>query len=236
MDRLSPAEMECLRRLSTCVVASSIERFGVRLPNTGFANSTIRAIFEDRPPVLGYAATARIRTSEPPMEGRGYYEHTEWWNHILNIPAPRMVVIEDLDIPAGAGALIGEVQTHILMKLGCVGMVTNGTVRDLDLVEPTGFQMFASGVAVSHAYAHVFDFGGKVSVGGLEVRPGDLIHGDLHGVQTIPLEIAAAVSQMAQNVMKRRQQLIGLVHSKDFSVETLRKAIQETEDFAKWKS
>src|SRR5271165_4624443 len=103
-DRLSPAEMECLRRLSTCVVASSIEKFGVRLPNTGFANSTIRSIFEDGPPVLGYAATARIRTSEPPMGGHSYYEHTEWWNHILSIPAPRIVVIEDLDKPPGVGA------------------------------------------------------------------------------------------------------------------------------------
>jgi len=230
---LSPAEMEPLRRLSTCIVASSIERFGVRLPNAGFADSSIRSIFEDRPPVLGYAATARIRTSEPPMEGHSYYEHTEWWNHILSIPAPRIVVIEDLDKSPGLGALVGEVQTHILLKLGCVGLVTNGTVRDLDLIEATGFEVFASGVAVSHAYAHVFDFGGKVSVGGLEVRPGDLIHGDRHGVQTIPLEIAAAVPQMAQAVMKRRQQLIGLCQSGDFSVERLRTAIQETEDFAK---
>jgi regulator of RNase E activity RraA len=230
---LSPAEMEPLRRLSTCIVASSIERFGVRLPNTGFANSSIRPIFEDRPPLLGFAATARIRTSEPPMEGHSYYEHTEWWNHILSIPEPRVVVIEDLDTPAGLGAFIGEVQTQILLKLGCAGMVTNGTVRDLDLVEATGFEMFASGVGVSHAYAHVFDFGCKVSVGGLEVRPGDLIHGDRHGVQTIPLEIAAAVPQMAQAVMKRRQQLIGLCQSADFSIEKLRRAIQETEDFAK---
>jgi 4-hydroxy-4-methyl-2-oxoglutarate aldolase len=230
---LSPAEMEPLRRLSTCIVASSIERFGVRLPNTGFADSSIRSIFEDRPPVLGYAATARIRTSEPPMEGHSYYEHTEWWNHILSIPAPRIVVIEDRDNPPGLGALVGEVQTQILLALGCVGLVTNGTVRDLDLIEATGFEVFANTVAVSHAYAHVFDFGGKISVGGLEVLPGDLIHGDRHGVQTIPLEIAAAVPQMAQNVMKRRQQLIGLCQSADFSIEKLRTAIQETEDFAK---
>lgn len=229
---LSPAEIEPLRRLSTCIVASSIERFGVRLANTGFANSSVRAIFEDRPPLLGYAATARIRTSEPPMGGHSYYEHTEWWKHILSIPEPRVVVIEDLDKPAGLGAFIGEVQTHILLKLGCAGMVTDGSVRDLDLIEATGFGVFASGVAVSHAYAHVVDFGGKVSVGGLEVRPGDLMHGDRHGVQTIPLEIAAALPQMAQAVMRRRRQLIGLCDSADLSIEKLRAAIQETEDLS----
>jgi 4-hydroxy-4-methyl-2-oxoglutarate aldolase len=232
MDRLSEAEMEALRRLSSSILASSIERFGVRLPNTGFADSTIRSIFEDSPPTLGYAATVRIRTSEPPMEGSSYYRSTTWWNHILSTPEPRIVIVEDLDHPPGRGAFAGEVHAHILMALGCVGLVTNGTVRDTNVIEPTGFQMFAGGLAVSHAYAHVFDFGGKVSVGGLEVRPGDLIHGDRHGVQTIPLEIAAAVPHIAKRIMKRRQELIGLCHSADFSSEKLRAAIQETEDFA----
>jgi len=233
MDCLSAAEMESLRRLSSSVLASSIERFGVRLPNTGYADSTIRSIFEDRAAVLGYAATVRIRTSEPPMEGPSYYRDTTWWNHVLSIPEPRVVVIQDLDDPPGRGAFIGEVHAHILLALGCIGLATNGTVRDSNLIEPTGFQMFASGLAVSHAYAHVVDFGGKVAVGGMQVRPGDLVHGDRHGVQTIPLEIAAKVPRVAQAVMKRRQQLIGLCHSADFSIERLRTAIQETEDFSK---
>ncbi len=232
-DYLTPAEMEALRSVSGSVLASSIEGFGVRLPNTGLADSTIRSIFEDRPPVVGYAATVRIRTSEPPMEGRGYYRRTEWWNHVLSIPEPRIVVVEDLDDPPGRGAFVGEVHAHILMALGCVGLVTNGTIRDSNLIEPTGFQMFASGLAVSHAYAHVFDFGGKVSVGGLEVRPSDLVHGDLNGVQTVPLEIAAKIPHAAQAILKRRKQLIGLCHSANFSIAKLRTAIQETEDFAK---
>ena len=233
MECLSPAAIEPLRRIRGSVLASSIEQFGVRLPNTGFADSTIRSIFEDRPAALGYAATVRIRTSEPPMEGRSYYRSTAWWNHVLSTPEPRILVVEDMDDPPGRGALAGEVHAHILLALGCVGLVTNGAVRDTDLIEPTGLHMFARGLAVSHAYAHVFDFGGKVSVGGLEVQPGDLIHGDRHGVQTIPLEIAAAIPQMAEKIMKRRQELIGICDSVDFSVEKLRTAIDKAEDLAK---
>jgi len=231
-DCLSVAEMESLRRLSSSVLASSIERFGVRLPNAGYADSTIQSVFGDRPAGLGHAATVRIRTSEPPMEGHNYYKDTSWWNHVLSVPEPRIVVVQDLDDPAGRGAFVGDVHAHILLALGCVGLVTNGTVRDTNLIEATGFQMFASGLTVSHAYAHVVDFGGKVSVGGLEVRPGDLIHGDRHGVQTIPLEIAARVPQVAQAIMKRRQELIDLCRSTDFSIERLRAAIQETEDIS----
>lgn len=164
----------------------------------------------------------------PPMVGHGYYyERTDWWNHILSIPSPRVVVIEDVDKPAGLGAFIGEVNANILLALGCVGMVTNGSVRDLDNVELTRLQMFAGSVSVSHAYAHVFDFGSPVEVGGLKIRPGDLIHGDRHGVQTIPLEIAESVPAAAHEIQQSRQRLIGLCRAGDFSLEKLRKAIQE---------
>lgn len=217
-------------KLSTCVVASAIETFRVRLPNTGFADSSIRCMFGEHPPIAGFAATARIRTANPPMEGHGYsYERTDWWKHILNIPAPRIVVIEDMDDPAGLGAFVGEVNASILQALGCEGVVTNGAVRDLDEVRASGFQMFAGNVSVSHAYAHVFDFGGPVRVGELVIRPGDLLHGDRHGVQTVPLEIAAHVPGMANNILRRRKHLVELCRSAGFSPDSVRAAIHGTE-------
>lgn len=88
--------------------------------------------------------------------------------------------------------------------------------------------MFAGNVSVSHAYAHIFDFGCAVEVGGLEVRPGDLIHGDCHGVQTVPLEIAQEVPEAAREIRQRRQHLIGLRRSADFTLEKLRQAIRDT--------
>ena len=228
---LKPAQLEQLRRLTTCVVASAIETFRVRLPNTGFADSSIRCIFEGQPAMAGYAATARMRSSNPPLEaGKSYdyYDRTDWWNNILTIPAPRVIVIEDVDNPPGLGAFIGEVHANILLALGCAGIVTNGAVRDIPDIRPTEFQMFAGNVAVSHAYAHVFDFGGTIEVGGLRVQPGDLIHGDCHGVQTIPLEIADKVPAAAREVRRRRQDLVGLRRSADFTTDKLRQAIRDT--------
>src|ERR1700722_9771094 len=227
---LTPVQLGQLRALTTCVVASAIETFRVRLPNTGFADSRVRCVFDEHSPIAGYAATARIRTSSPPMEGRGYsYARTDWWSHILSIPAPRIVVIEDLDQPAGLGAFVGEVNANILLALGCEGLVTNGAVRDVNEVRLSGFQMFAGDVSVSHAYAHIFDFGGPVKVGGLIVRPGDLLHGDRNGVQTIPAEIASQVPDMAHRIIRRRQRLVGLSKSTDFSLDIIRNAIEERE-------
>jgi 4-hydroxy-4-methyl-2-oxoglutarate aldolase len=226
-NRLPPALLEQIGRLSTCVVANAIETFDVRLRNAGFADSSVRCIFEEFPPMVGYAATARIRTTDPPMEGHSYYERTDWWNHILTIPTPRVVVIEDMDSPPGLGAFIGEVHASILAALGCVGLVTNGAVRDVPGVRGAGFQMFARNVSVSHAYAHVFDFGGTVDVGHLKVNPGDLIHADRHGVQTVPAEIAGQIPLAAQEIQEKRNHLIEQCRSADFSVEKLRQAIRE---------
>jgi len=228
---LRPGNLEQFRRLTTCVVASAIETFHVRLPNTGFADSRIRCIFPDQPSMTGYAATARMRSSHPRMESGktyDYYDRSDWWNDILSIPPPRVVVIEDVDNPPGLGAFVGEVHANILLALGCVGIVTNGAVRDLPDIRPTEFQMFAGNVSVSHAYAHIFDFGCKLQVGGLQVQPGDLIHGDCHGVQTIPFEIADRIPAAAREVRQRRHQLIALRRSEDFTVEKLRQSIRDT--------
>jgi 4-hydroxy-4-methyl-2-oxoglutarate aldolase len=163
------------------------------------------------------------------MEGRSYYDRTEWWNELLKVPAPRVVVIEDLDDPAGVGAFVGEVHSRILQTLGCVGLVTNGGVRDLPSVRKAGFPMFAGNVAVSHAYAHVFEFGGRVEIGGLKIERGDLIHADLHGVQTIPAAIADKLPAAAQDILEKRKLLINLCKSPDFTLARLRQKVKEIE-------
>jgi len=229
--RLTPAQLDELRQINTCVTASAIETFGVRPFNAGFADPSIRCQFKELPPVVGYAATAHIRSSRLPIDRRGYfyYDRREWWNQILTIPSPRIVVIEDLDEPAGLGAFVGAVHAHILQALGCVALVTNGSVRDITDIHETGFQLFASNVVVSHAYSHVIDFGSTVYVGGLKIAQGDLVHGDLHGLHTIPLEIADKVPTMAREILKRRKRLMDLCRSADFSVEKLQQLVKEEE-------
>jgi regulator of RNase E activity RraA len=224
-----PPHLEQLRSLSTCVVASAIETFGVRLRNNGFSDSRLHCMFPELPAAVGYAATARLRGSDPPMEGHSYYDRGDWWNSLLKIPAPRIVVIEDADSTPGLGAFIGEVHANILLALGCVAVVTNGAVRDLPDVRKTGLQLFAGNVSVSHAYAHVFDFGGTVEIAGLAVRPGDLIQGDMHGVQTIPREIAARVPAKALEIINARKELIRLCRSTDFSIAEFIRKVKELE-------
>jgi 4-hydroxy-4-methyl-2-oxoglutarate aldolase len=218
-------DFDALRRLDTCTVSNAIEAFKLRLRNAGFANSRVRCVFEDLPPMVGYAATARLRSGEPPITG-SYHDRTDWWNSILRVPAPRIAVLQDLDEPPGVGAFLGDMQAAILRALGCVGYVTNGAVRELPRVRDMGLHLFAGNVAVSHAYAHIFDFGSPVSVGGLEVCPGDLLHGDRHGLLTIPKEIAAEIPPVAARLREAEQRVIDLCRSQEFSVEKLRQVLK----------
>jgi len=220
-------ELDALRQLDTCMISNAIETFDMRLRNTGFADASIRCMFEDAPPMVGYAATARLRSGEAPVAGRRFRDRTDWWNSILEIPAPRIVVLEDMDQPAGVGAFVGDAHAAILMALGCVGYVTNGAVRELPGVHKLGLQLFAGNLTVSHAYAHIFDFGSTVKLGGLEVRPGVLLHGDRHGLLTVPREIAAEIPPVAARLRNTEQKVIDFCRSAEFSVDKLRQVIEE---------
>jgi len=165
--RPTPEQIEALRQIDMSTLANAIEVFGVRLRNEGFEDSTIHCLFGSTPPMVGYAVAARIRRSNPSPTGHTYFERTDWWNHTLNTPAPRVFVMQDVDERPRFGAFLGEVHTNILKALGCAGAAPNGAVRDLPAVEALGVPLFAGGVDVSHAYAHFIDFCGEVEVGGL---------------------------------------------------------------------
>jgi regulator of RNase E activity RraA len=144
-----------------------------------------------------------------------------WWRYVASMPEPRVLVIEDVDEEPGAGALVGELHAVIGLALHCIGYVTNGAVRDLTAVEALGFHLFAGSVAVSHKYAHVCEFGVPVEIGGLKVFPGDLVHGDRHGVHTIPLSIASDVPAMASQILSEERELKEFCRSPQFSLQGL---------------
>lgn len=218
---LPPEVLERLRQFDTCTLSNAIERLDIRPRNEGFISGAITCRFQQLEPVIGYAVTARMRSSMMPIKGRCYYENPDWWSYVASLAGPRIVVIQDADQPTGVGALFGEAYARISRALGCVACVTDGAVRDLPGIEALGFQLFAGGVSVSHAYAHVVEFGEPVEIGGLRISSGDLLHGDLHGVHMIPIGAARALPGAADQVLQGDREVIELTERKDFSVDML---------------
>ena len=222
---LTTEVLNVLRQFDTCMIANAVETFNIRLHNTGFTNGAIRCMFPDGTPMVGHAVTARLRSGEPPIAGT-FRDRADFWNQILEYRAPRILVLQDMDRPPGRGAFVGDTHAAILKALGCIAFVTNGAVRELPSVRALGIQMFAGSVAVSHAYAHIFDLGATVTVDGMEVGPGDLLHGDIHGVITIPAEIAAEVPRVAAGLIEQEKRVIAFCQSSDFSVARLSEVIK----------
>jgi regulator of RNase E activity RraA len=218
--------IQALRKISSPSVANGIETFNVRPRNQGCMSSEIRALFPELGPLVGHAVTALIRAEPQPREGHRASTFA-WWDYVLSIPAPRVVVVHDLDDPRGQGAQWGEVQANIHRALGCAGVLTDGSVRDLEEVRALGFQFAAAHVSVSHAYVHMVDFGLPVKVGGLWVTPGDLIHCDQHGAVTIPAEIAGRLPEAVAKVEADERKIIGYCQSPAFSADGLKELYKQ---------
>jgi 4-hydroxy-4-methyl-2-oxoglutarate aldolase len=228
---LTSEQIRQLKAFDTCVLSDAIECFGVRLMNEGFATAGFRCLFKSLPPMVGYAATCKVRSADPPIVGSRYEERTDLWRHIGGIPAPRVVVIQDIDEQPGTGAFLGRVHASILQALGCVGAVTNGAARELPGIEASGFQVFAGRLAISRAYVHIVEFGGPVEVGNLKIQPGDLIHGDRHGIITVPQELAPELPAVGSKILEKKRYVTDLAGKPGTTHEELSRALKELLDF-----
>src|SRR5579863_1118796 len=119
-DRLASAEiLESLRQFDTCTIANAIERFGLRLRNEGYTRPGLHCVTGGCPRAVGYAATARVHLSDPPVTGGVYIDRTDWWSDIQRLPVPRIAVIEDTDPESGSASVVGQVHAAILKAFGC---------------------------------------------------------------------------------------------------------------------
>ena len=167
------ADLAALRAFDTPTICNALELVVPARRATGFTRRPLVAAFPKLTPVVAFARTALIRSREPHPRSReeatkvrlAYYEH------IAAEPLPSIAVIQDIDAPDGGfGAFWGEVQSNVHKGLGCAGVVTDGSVRDLDAMAPDFF-VLAGSIIPSHAYVHLVDFGGTVSVAGMIVSP-----------------------------------------------------------------
>ena len=228
-DRLPDAELSAIRLVDTCSIVDAIAALNLRLRNQGYSDGRIRCMFENPMPMVGYAATGRIRSAEPPVMGRRFVERIDWLKYIMTMPEPRVVVLQDVDHAPGSGAYWDEVHARVHMRLGCVGAITNGAVRDLPGIQAMGFYLYAGSVSTARGYAHIIDLGGPVEVGGLTINPGDLIHGDAHGFVLVPRGAASEIPAAAGQIRKARQRVNELCALPEFPLEGLMEVLKQLE-------
>jgi regulator of RNase E activity RraA len=193
---LSAAHLALLAKVDSPTVANVIELFDVQSRVAGYSNATLKAVYPNLPPAVGYAVTATFRSAYPAV-GDAYGGMAQLIEETQSISAPRIIVFQDLDEPA-ISATYGEVMATTFQAFGFAGLITSGAARDIEQVRALKFPCWASGTIVSHGYNHFLAANVPVNVGGLSVQPGDLIHADANGIVNIPLGIAAGVAELCE--------------------------------------
>lgn len=191
---VSPDDLADLRKYDTPTICNVLELFHIRPRTAGYMDRRIQACFPKLPPMVGYAQTATFRAGSPARSGDAYAGLGKQVEILASYPGPSVIVFQDLDDPCVA-ATFGEVMCTTYKSFGAVGLITSGTGRDLDQVEPLEFPCFTNGTICSHGDCQIVQLDLAVRVGGVTIYPGDLLHGDRNGVTTIPMTIAHLVPE-----------------------------------------
>ena len=221
-----PAELlERLRGVDTPTVCNAIEVAQGRRGFEGFTRGTPFAAAPDAPAIVGFARTASIRGSSPPGEPVETTRATRmaYFEAMALGPRPAIAVVADEDAPRCIGAWWGEVHVAVHKGLGLAGALTDGLVRDLGDLDP-GFPVIAGGTGPSHRFVHVRSIGEPVTVFGLRVAEGDLVHADRHGAVVVPPDVLPRLAD-AMNTLERSEALVlGPAREPGFDMNRLREA------------
>ncbi|HEX4556091.1 MAG TPA: RraA family protein [Xanthobacteraceae bacterium] len=221
-------QFDFLRSIDTPTVCNLLEMVAPERRGFGYTVKHLHCPFPELPPMVGFAKTVTIKTKDAVPLGQASYmdKRLDYLDYVAAQPAPSVVVIEDLDGEhVGYGAFWGEVQSNLHKALGCLGTITNGSIRDIPMIPP-GFQMLAGSVAPSHAYVHVVDFAVPVNVHGMAVTSHDLVHADRHGAVVVPVNTIAAMVPALDKITKQEARIIEAARAPGATAATIKAALR----------
>lgn len=225
---LTEAELDALRALDTPTICNALEIAAPERRAIGFTTTPLVCPRPELPPIVGYARTARLRSMRPAQDGIA--DRVAYYEYVAEAPGPTIVIIEDIDTQPGYGAFWGEVNTNIHKAIGCLGVVTSGSIRDIDDCAE-GFQLLAGNIGPSHAHVHIVDFGGPVNLHGMDVESNDLVHADQHGAVVIPLSVARDVPAAAQKIIDREAIVLNACKALGSGIDSVKAALAKAAEY-----
>jgi 4-hydroxy-4-methyl-2-oxoglutarate aldolase len=213
-------QLAFLRSVDSPTIANAIEPFKVRDRCEGFVGGSVRCMFPDLGVMVGYALTVTMTNKPGPILSRD-----GWWRmyeELEKAPKPAVVVVQDLSGAPTRCALFGEVMATLAKRLGAVGIVTDGGVRDVDEVRAMGVQYFAPYAVVSHGNFGIVDVGVPVTIDGQVIQSGDLLHGDANGIVVVPPGLVPQLPETVEKIRVREKRMMDYIKGPDFSLPGLR--------------
>ncbi len=221
MPRLTPDQFAELQKIDSPTVSNAIERFTMRPRLEGFAGWDLRCAFPELGTMMGYAVTCTAdTTTEARADERGLMR---LWAAIEAAPKPAVLVIKDIGPERSRSCHMGEIMATTAKALGAVGCVSDGGLRDVVEVRALGgFQYFCPGFVVSHGNPIICEVDVPVTLEGMAVKPGDLLHGDANGLLVVPDAVADRVAAEAERVRADEREVLAFIRAPGLTVEKLR--------------
>jgi 4-hydroxy-4-methyl-2-oxoglutarate aldolase len=217
---ISEQDLAFLKGVDSPTMSNAIEPFKVRDRTEGFIGGAVRALFPEMPPMVGAALT--VTMTNPPGAIAGRENYWRMYEALSQMPAPSVLVVQDISGAPSRCALAGEVMATMAMRVGAVGMVTDGGLRDVHEVRRLGFGYFARYVVVSHGNFGVVDVGEPVMLDGQEVRTGDILHGDANGIIIVPRQVLDGLPEAVEEVRTRERATMDFINSSEFTIAAAR--------------
>ena len=215
VTKLNHEQLSSLRRIDSPTISNAIETFKLRPRVAGYVGYDIRCIFPELPPTVGYAVTCSVDSTTEERQGIGFQRLYEL---LANAPKPAIVVMQDVSADRLHSCHAGEIMSTQMKRLGAVGILTDGGLRDVREVRALGgFQYFCAGLVVSHGNPVCVDVGGEVTISGMRVHTGDLLHGDVNGVVHIPDECVDLVAEAAYRIWAEEGETLRRITSPEFT-------------------
>jgi hypothetical protein len=219
------ADLEVLKQWDTPTICNGLEIVVPERRSIGFTVEPMWVAERKLPPVVGLARTGLIRAKERP---RGPIPSREdWYEYVEAHDLPTIAILQDIDDRPGYGAFWGEVQSTVHLALGCLGCVTNGSFRDLDMLAP-GFQLIGGAIAPSHAHVHMVQMKCDVQVFGMLANHDDIIHADFHGAVVIPADCVKKLPAAIDLVSRREKVILDMARAPGFSAAKMRQALKQS--------
>ncbi|AUR00131.1 RraA family protein [Phaeobacter inhibens] len=222
---MTPTLLDLLRQVDTPTVCNAIEVAEGKRGFNAFTRGTMLASAPEAGAMVGYARTARISALAPPTEPPEVIKarRMDYYRHMASGPRPAVTVVEDVDFPNCIGAYWGEINTTVHKGFGISGALTNGVMRDLgDL--PEGFPVIAGSIGPSHGFVHVKEIATPVTVFGLQIRDGDLVHADRHGALVIPPAVLPYLEGAIRKLLETEKLVLDPARKEGFDFEAFETA------------
>ena len=216
VEGIAEQHLEFLKSIDSPTIANAIESFKVRDRTEGFIGGEVRSLFPELPPMVGTALTVRMTNRPEPVAPREPW--FDMFEALSEIPAPSVLVVQDISGHASRVALAGEVMATLAKRLGAVGMVTDGGLRDFHEVRALGFGYFSKYLVVSHANFDIIDVGKPITLDRQVVRTGDILHGDANGIVIVPREVLDGLPAAVEEVRTRERAMMDFINTPEYTI------------------